>query len=69
MKEDDGITLLPGGETPNAMKEAVRNMKKGKEDLLEYHKIQAELHWAKYSTLLKEGFTSEQALELCKTLI
>ena len=68
MKDKDNITLLPGGASPNAMKEALRNLKEVQGEMIEYQAIQAKLHREKYDALILEGFTSEQALELCKVL-
>ena len=51
-----------------AAAQAIKKVRDNWPMLLEQITISARLAKAKYDALLKEGFTSDQALELCKTL-
>lgn len=62
------VTALEGGNKPNPSKEAIRNMVENLPMLVEYAKLMAQLHRAKYLALKAEGFEDNQALELCKSV-
>lgn len=53
--------------TPNLTKE-LRNLVENLPVMLEYQTAVAQLQRARYKALLKEGFTEEQAIELCKSI-
>ncbi len=63
---DRNLTMLPGGGKPNEMKEAIKQLRSAMPDLIEHMKLMAELTKAKYDTLIEQGFTPEQAIELSK---
>jgi hypothetical protein len=48
--------------------DAVIRMRLMMEPQIEYLKLKAVLHKAKYDALIENGFTPEQALELCKDI-
>jgi len=50
----------------NEMFSAIMDFKRNLPDLIAHMTIMAELRKASYDSLLKQGFTEEQALELCK---
>jgi len=62
----DKLTVFPGGGKPDAMKQAVRELKSALPEFIQYQLLIAEITKAKYDALLKQGFTPEQALELSK---
>jgi len=62
---DDFKSGTPG-EKLQEFKEAVRQMTLTLPVQLEMMAIQAKLIRAKYNALVAEGFTEQQALELCK---
>lgn len=51
-----------------AIAQAVKELKENMPAMLEHIILTARLTKAKYDALIKEGFTKEQAIELCKTL-
>lgn len=59
------IRALP---TPEAdkLRAAVEEMRRTLPLLTEYHQLDAKIKRAKYDALLAEGFSPNQALELCK---
>lgn len=64
-KTDSGILrLLP--EVNDEMRAALEKMRRDMPILVEYMQIIAEMKMAKYKALVAQGFTSDQALELCK---
>lgn len=45
---------------------AVKGLRENMPALMEYEAIQAKITWRKFCALQAEGFTPQQALELCK---
>lgn len=62
------IKLITGNGNKNDFREAIRMMKEQMHDQLEFYKLTAKLHRAKYLALIDEGFTPAEALELSKIL-
>lgn len=60
------LTPIDGGQTPDEIAEAVRQMKKTLPHLIEYQAIVAKLHRASYEAHIEAGFSADQALILCK---
>jgi hypothetical protein len=68
MSEKDNIHVLAGGGVKNGSAEAVRNLRANLPVLVEHVALMAALHRAKFNALKAEGFTDEQALELCRSV-
>ena len=49
----------------NKVKSSLSEMKRNLPDILEYSIIIAKIRKANYDAYIKEGFTKQQALELC----
>lgn len=64
----DILNLIPGENEKNAMKEFLRTWENNLEDYLKAQTLQAKLIKSRYDALIQEGFTTEQALELCKNM-
>lgn len=47
---------------------ALRSIRDNLEYMIEYGRLRARIHRAKYEELLKLGFSETQALELCKEI-
>jgi len=62
------IKPINGGNKPNVMKEAIRNMTENLPMLIEHATLMAKLHRAKFLALKAEGFSDQEALELCKVV-
>lgn len=61
----DLISLPTGNLTE--MQQLLVTIKEELPSHLELQEINAKILWAKYESLMEEGFTDIQALELCKT--
>lgn len=66
---NDKITVLHGGATKNELKAAIRTMRDNLPDMIEHMNLMAQLHKAKFDALKEQGFSDEQALELCKQVL
>ena len=66
MSNRENITVLEGGGKPNMTKDMVRKLRSELPVMIEYMAVMAELQRAKFDALKSQGFTDEQALELCK---
>ena len=67
-KETPKLSVFKGKGIPDDFKENIADMKSKMPLLIENIFLIAQLTRAKYNALLNEGFTKEQALELCKKL-
>jgi hypothetical protein len=68
MSGKDNIHVLTGGGAKNASAEAVRHLRENLPALMDHVALMATLHRAKFNALKAEGFTDEQALELCRSV-
>ncbi len=66
MKKDNNLTMFPGGATTNQIKDAVRQFAEAMDDHCQFLKLNAQLLKTKFDALKEQGFTEQQALELCK---
>jgi hypothetical protein len=57
---------LPGGGNVDKTREALRELRRNLEVLMEYWQIDAQIRRCRYEALVKQGFTEAQALELTK---
>jgi len=62
------IKKLEGSKGKSKMAESMREFKEAFPYMMEHTILSAKLYRAKYLALKEEGFTSEEALELCKNL-
>lgn len=62
------LTQFPGGNNPDELKMALREMQKSMDSMDEYMTLIAKITKAKYDALIEEGFTHEDAIELCKNI-
>ena len=60
------ITKINGGGMPDEMRDELRKLQANIQTVLESQAIVAQITRAKYDALTAQGFTQEQALELCK---
>ena len=63
----DNVSLIGTGDKDEFIA-AVESMKRTAETQKEYYKVLAESRKSSYDSHVANGFTPEQALELCKTL-
>ena len=61
----DKISLLPTGDK-NELAANLEQVKRNLPFMLEYSRIKAQLAKADFDAYVKQGFSEEQALELCK---
>lgn len=67
--DDDNVTNITGLKaTPNSAKATLDQIKRTMPELLELIVIAAEIRKVKYDAHIKQGFTPEQALILCKDI-
>jgi len=64
--DKDKLTVFPGGAAANEIKNAVRQFAEAMSDHCEFLKLNAQLLKTKFDALKEQGFTEQQALELCK---
>ena len=62
----DNIASLVDRLPPDKLKAAIQGLKDSEADMIEFQQYAARLHRAKFVALIEAGFTSDQALELCK---
>lgn len=60
------LKVLKGGGTADELKQAVRTIRDIMPDYIEYLKIDAQLRREKFKALIEQGWTEDQAVELCK---
>ena len=65
---DHPLKLLVDNKNINQLKRQVTEMRKNLPTYLEMTEILVKITKAKYDALVKEGFTKEEALELCKRI-
>lgn len=70
---NDNIKLVDmpinASENLKRMRQEVRNLNEILEDIIDYNNVLAKIIKAKYNAFIAEGFTSEQALILCKGIV
>lgn len=66
--KDRNFIPFPGNGQSNKLAEASRQFKQDIPFMIEHVAMMAKLHREKYNSLIREGFTEAQALELCKVI-
>lgn len=66
--DDNNLRVVEIKIPPSAVQMGAAEMRKNMDDMIEGHKMLAKLLRHKYLSLIDEGFTKEQALELCRRL-
>lgn len=66
MSENQKVVALEGGQTPDKLAEAVRDLRKNLPNLIVAQELHAQVTRAKFVALVNQGFTVAEALELCK---
>ena len=59
------VTMNPA---PDKMTEAVENLRRNMNSIIDYHKVSAEIRYKFYLSHINAGFTKAQALELSKQI-
>ena len=65
---DGPISVIDLKRPPNELVVAVERFKRGTDTMIEYQLCVAKIQRAKYQACIDEGFSAEEALELCKTI-
>lgn len=65
--EKNVLTLLPKPGKQEEIAALVGSMRRNLPAFIEYHQVAAQMIYARYAALMKEGFNAEQALTLCRT--
>lgn len=65
-KDKNNLRSIPGLGQNNEFKDAIEQIKNNLKTHIDFITIDAQLRRVKYNQLVKEGFTPEQAIELCK---
>lgn len=60
------LQSIAGGGKPDKMRDEIRKLQSNLDIILEAQNIVAQITRAKYVSLIEQGFTQAQALELCK---
>ena len=68
-KKPVDLKKIIGNAKTNQTKENISNMVANFPLLIQYQVMVAQLQWAKYVALRGQGFTEQQALELCRTIV
>ena len=69
MRNDGGDNLIPINiSSKSELKAALESLKRDIEVMEEYTILVARVRWASYKAHIEQGFSEEEALELCKSL-
>lgn len=63
--DEKPVRLIPKAQPDNLLK-ALQSVVRNQAAIIEYNAIDAKIKRAKYLALIEEGFTKEEALELCR---
>lgn len=62
------ITAIQGNGQQDKMAEMIRTLEAGMTQQIKFIDLRAQLIKAQYDSLIKQGFTEAQSIELCKSL-
>jgi hypothetical protein len=63
---DKGLSVVQINAKPSELETCMADMQRNLPMLKKYQRLQASVIWERYNALVAEGFTANQAVELCR---